>query len=169
MPAPRALAPPAGRLQATPIFRSEARAFVAKHHSHNHPPSVCVFQIGAEVDGVLVGVVMAGIPNARRLAEKRVIIEITRVATDSTPNACSLLYARACQAARALGFRRAVTYTLASERGTALRATGWMPDPELLTHNPHAWQTQKSRRAQTVDLFGATVPLEPKRRWWKTL
>jgi len=34
-----------------------------------------------------------------------------RVATDGTPNACSLLYAAAWQAAKALGYRRLVTYT----------------------------------------------------------
>jgi len=33
------------------------------------------------------------------------------VATDGTQNACSILYAAAWQAARALGYRRLVTYT----------------------------------------------------------
>jgi hypothetical protein len=34
-----------------------------------------------------------------------------RVTTDGSPNACSLLYAAAWQAAKALGYRRLITYT----------------------------------------------------------
>jgi hypothetical protein len=39
--------------------------------------------------------------------------------------ACSMLYGAAWRAARALGYRRLVTYTLASEGGASLRAAGW--------------------------------------------
>ena len=52
-------------------------------------------------------------------------VEVTRVATDGTPNTCSLLYAAAWQAAKALGYRRLVTYTQAGESGASLRAAGW--------------------------------------------
>src|SRR5882724_3740746 len=52
-------------------------------------------------------------------------VEVTRLATDSTPNACSILYAAAWQAARALGYRRLVTYTQQGEPGGSLRAAGW--------------------------------------------
>ena len=52
-------------------------------------------------------------------------IEVTRVATDGCPNACSALYGAAWRAAKALGYERLGTYTLASEPGTSLRAAGW--------------------------------------------
>jgi hypothetical protein len=39
--------------------------------------------------------------------------------------ACSMLYAAAWRAARALGYRRLVTYTLEQEPGASLRAAGW--------------------------------------------
>jgi len=51
-------------------------------------------------------------------------VEVTRVATDGTPNACSLLYAAAWQAAKALGYRTLLTYTQKGESGASLRAAG---------------------------------------------
>ena len=47
------------------------------------------------------------------------------MATDGSPNACSALYAAAWQVAKALGYRRLVTYTQAGESGASLRAAGW--------------------------------------------
>jgi len=47
------------------------------------------------------------------------------VATDGTPNACSMLYAACWRAAKALGYRRLVTYTQDGETGASLRAAGW--------------------------------------------
>lgn len=164
------------KLRLKPIFRSDARLFVAKHHSHNRPPSSSVFQIGAEVDGELVGVVIGAIPNARMLMDGYTC-EITRVATNGYPNACSMLYGAAVRAARALGYRRCLTYTLVSEKATALRATGWTADEELRDHDPHGWERQNSvskgrggKRHSTVNLFGeVNVPTEAKRRWWRDL
>ena len=52
-------------------------------------------------------------------------IEVTRVATDGTPNACSCLYGAMRRIAREMGYHRILTYTLATEPGTSLRASGW--------------------------------------------
>ena len=52
--------------------------------------------------------------------------EVTRCCTDGTKSACSKLYAAAWRACRAMGYRRLVTYTLASEEGTSLTAAGWV-------------------------------------------
>ena len=41
------------------------------------------------------------------------------------PNANSMLYAAAWRAAKALGYQRLITYTLASESGSSLRAAGY--------------------------------------------
>lgn len=51
--------------------------------------------------------------------------ELTRLASDGTRNVCSFLYGRAWRAARALGYVRMITYTLASEDGASLRGAGW--------------------------------------------
>jgi hypothetical protein len=67
---------------------------------------------------------VVGRPVARQLQDGYTA-EVTRLASDGTRNACSLLYAAAWRACRALGYRRLVTYTLAEEGGASLRAAGW--------------------------------------------
>lgn len=53
------------------------------------------------------------------------------MATNGTPNACSCLLGAAWRAARAIGYRRLVTYTRADERGASLRAAGLRVVAEL--------------------------------------
>lgn len=135
---------PDGRLELVPISLREARAFVARHHRHNEPPRGWLCGVGIEVDGVLVGVAILGRPVApgfdRRTAE------VTRVCTvEGTTNAASRAYGAMCRAAAALGYRRVVTYTLADEPGTSLRAAGFRIDAELRERG--AWQHTTGPRA----------------------
>jgi hypothetical protein len=74
--------------------------------------------------GDVVGVAIVGRPLARMLQDG-FTAEVTRVATDGTRNACSLLYGAAWRACRALGYRKLVTYTLPEEGGGSLRGAGW--------------------------------------------
>jgi len=50
---------------------------------------------------------------------------VTRLCTDGTFNACSILYSAARRAAIDKGYRRGITYVLESEEGASLRASGW--------------------------------------------
>lgn len=68
----------------------EANEFVDRHHRHNKPTVGCKFALGAAQDGKLVGVAIAGRPVCRRLDDGKTL-EVLRVATDGTPNACSFL------------------------------------------------------------------------------
>lgn len=103
---------------------AEANAFVRQHHRH-HPPVVGhIFAIGAALDGKIVGVAIIGRPVSRE-RDDGVTVEVTRLATDGTRNACSFLYGAAARATFALGFKRIGTYILASEAGTSLTAAGW--------------------------------------------
>jgi hypothetical protein len=43
----------------------------------------------------------------------------------SAKNGISKLYAAACQIAKAMGYKRVITYTLAQENGTSLKASGF--------------------------------------------
>jgi hypothetical protein len=52
-------------------------------------------------------------------------LEVNRLATDGVRNGCSMLYASAWKAARAMGYRRLITYTLPEEGGASLRAAGF--------------------------------------------
>lgn len=108
-----------------PITIQDAREFVRQHHRHHRPPVSGLFAVAcADSPTRINGVAIVGRPVARGLADGWTA-EVTRVATDETPNACSILYAAAWRAARALGYRRLVTYTLSTESGVSLRATGW--------------------------------------------
>lgn len=111
-------------LELVPIDLQDARAFISQHHRHHSPPRGCILVAGAADAGRVVAVVVVGRPVARQLQDGYTA-EVTRLASDGTRNACSLLYAAAWRACRALGYRRLVTYTLAEEGGASLRAAGW--------------------------------------------
>lgn len=111
-------------MKLVPLTLREANAFVALHHRHHPAARGCRFCLGAEIDGRLVAVAIVGRPVSRRL-QSREVCEITRVASDGTRNACSFLYGAARRAAQALGYVRCLTYTLASESGSSLRAAGY--------------------------------------------
>ena len=104
-------------LSLAPCSLEEANAFVAAPHRYHQPTPVAKFSIMAMSDGVVVGVVIVGLPKAR-LAMDGWTLEVTRLSTDGTRNACSLLYGGARRAAFALGYSRILTYTLAEEGGT---------------------------------------------------
>ena len=123
--------------------------------------------MAVERDGKIVGVGIAGRPVSRALADGHTV-EVTRVATDGTRNACSMIYGALCRAAKALGYRRAITYTLESEPGTSLRASGWRPDGKTTTER-RTWHSP-SRPRVTIDLFGnRRTPPGAKIRWVKQL
>lgn len=70
------------------------------------------------------GVAIVGRPVAR-MNQDGFTLEILRVATDGTKNACSALYAACWRAARAMGYRKVITYVLASESGVSVKAAGF--------------------------------------------
>jgi hypothetical protein len=137
-----------------PIPLDEANAYVEQHHRH-HKPVVGAKFCMACADGESVhGVAIVGRPVARGLDDGWTL-EVTRVATDGTRNACSMLYGAAWRAAKALGYRKLITYTLASEPGTSLRAAGWSVVGEV---RGRSWSCASRPR---VDKH----PLQDKLRW----
>ena len=109
-----------------PISVREAKVFVARHHRHHKPPHGGLFAIAVAIEGAEepCGVAIVGRPVARMLQDG-FTAEVTRLCTDGTRNACSKLYSAAWRAARAMGYRRMVTYTLPEEGGSSLRAAGF--------------------------------------------
>lgn len=111
-------------LSIVPIDFDEACAFVRQYHRHHIPPIGHKFSVGVSAEGEIHGVAIAGRPVARHLDDGWTL-EVLRVATDGMKNACSALYAACWRVARALGYRRLITYTLDTEPGTSLVAAGW--------------------------------------------
>jgi hypothetical protein len=143
------------RLVLVPLTLREAHAFVAEHHRHHKPSRGGRFAIGVAREGEVIGVAVVGRPVARR-SQDGWTAEVTRVAVrDGERNACSMLYGACWRACRAMGFRRLVTYTLASEPGTSLRAAGWR---EIGVRGGGSWSTPSRPRVDTH-------PLEQKTLW----
>lgn len=112
------------RIVLVPIKQKDAKEFVKKHHRHHKPPLGSIFQIGCAIDDKLIGVIIVGRPVARML-DNGWTVEVTRCCTTGYKNACSKLYAAAWRAARALGYKRLITYILETEKGTSLKAAGF--------------------------------------------
>jgi hypothetical protein len=134
-------------LRTRPTTLDEACAFVNDHHRHHKASRLHRFSVGlADSTGKLVGVGIAGNPKARHLADGTTI-EVVRLATDGTRNACSKIYAELWKAAKALGYRRAVTYTQVGESGDSLRGAGWR---KIAILSPRAgWDTPSRPRIAT--------------------
>ena len=111
-------------LMLIPVSLSQANDFVAKHHRHHNPLKIHKFSIGCADDGMLCGVAIVARPAAHRLDDGKTL-DVARLCTDGTRNVCSLLYAAAWRAAKAMGYSKMITYTLISENGASLRAAGW--------------------------------------------
>ena len=111
-------------LKVVPVSFRQACRFIAVHHRHHKPPRGMKFCLGVAADDVLVGVATVGRPVARAL-DDGYTLEVNRTCTDGTKNANSMLYGAAWQAAKALGYRRLITYTQAGESGASLKAVGW--------------------------------------------
>lgn len=138
-------------ISAVPVTLTEAAEFVRNFHRHNKPPAGGVFAVGASNGQQMVGVAIVGRPVSRHL-DNGETLEVTRCCvTDEAPRgACSFLYARCWKAAKALGWRKLITYTLQSESGASMRGAGWKCVAELNGNTGTGWQTRPGREWQAV-------------------
>ncbi|MBQ9719651.1 MAG: hypothetical protein IJV64_03045 [Oscillospiraceae bacterium] len=149
-----------------PAALREANAYVAQHHRHNRPVTGHKWSVACYDGERLCGVAICGRPVARRL-DDGLTLEILRVCTDGTQNACSALYGACARAAKAMGYRRVVTYTLASEPGTSLKASGFENHGEA---GGTSWDVpSRPREVVQESLFGTErkYPAGTKVRWEK--
>ena len=114
------------RLEIGPVTRSDARRFVAKHHSHHKSHIGETLAIGGYVSGSLVAVCVMARPVAPALDDGRTW-EVTRlcVGPNAPKFAASRLLGAATKAATAIGIRRLVSYTRCDESGTCYKAANW--------------------------------------------
>lgn len=140
-----------------PINLKAANRFVKKYHRHHketagHKFSVCL------CDGErIVGVAICGRP-VSRFMDDGTVIEINRLCTDGTKNACSMLYGACARIAKEMGYRKIVTYILKSENGASLKASNFICEGEA---GGELWTGSRAK--------DNGVPREMKTRWVKIL
>jgi hypothetical protein len=133
-----------------PISLKAANTFVTEHHRHNKRVPGHKFSIGLEKEGELVGVCIVGRPVARK-ADDGLTLEVTRLATDGTKNACSKLYARAKKIVQLMGYRRLITYTLTEESGASLRAINARDAGRVKPPTGKGWHSRPNRTHQAIE------------------
>ncbi len=146
----------------------EANAYVERYHRHHDRVVGHKWSLAAYKDGRLCGVAIAGRPTGRRLDDGETL-EVTRLFTDGTRNACSCLYAAAARKAKREGYSKIITFILQSEPGTSLRAAGWAM--EAAKAGKPKWNAQRyADRPVQLSLFPKKQPpAEYKQRWAKQL
>lgn len=156
------------RLRIVPLDLATANRAVAQWHRHHKPLAIHLWSLGCEDElGTLVGAAMAMRPVARRL-DDGLTIEVARVSTDGTPNACSCLYGAMRRTAAAMGYERVITYILTTEPGTSLKASGWTLALTHLRasspHNPHLVRPRHEHMSIPKQRWECWLVPESKRR-----
>jgi len=153
-------------LQVRPLTLKDANAYIASHHRHHKPVTGHRFSLGAYLEDALVGCCVVGRPVGRK-THQYMVAEVTRLCTNGARNACSILYAAAARACKAMGFYHIQTFTLPEEGGASLRASGWQEDG--LTPGK-SWSVPTRPRGDFLfPGIGDDHPKGPKTRWIKTL
>lgn len=124
---PPAPASKIGPLRCHPVPLALANAFVTQYHRHLGATVGHLWSVGVSDDVGLRGVAIVGRPVARRL-DDRCTVEVLRVATDGTRNACSKLHGAVRKEVLRRGYARVITYTLPEEGGASLRAAAFVLD-----------------------------------------
>jgi hypothetical protein len=146
-------------LHIVPLDLDEANAYVKRYHRHHRPVTAGYkFCVGLAEGDNIVGVAIVGLPVSRLLMDGWTL-EVRRTCTDGTKNANSMLYGACWRAAKALGYRKLITYTLPEEGGASLRGAGWACIGQA---GGGTWNRPNIDRPR-VDMH----PLQPKLRWEK--
>lgn len=136
-------------LTIVPCTLAQANVYIAEKHRHYKPVTASRFALAAaDESGKARGVAIIGLPVARAYwpPSECWTAEVRRVCTDGCKNACSILYAAAWRAARNIGYKRLITYTLETESGASLRAAGWS---RVARCQERSWDTPSRRREIT--------------------
>ena len=145
------------KLFVVPMTLRAANKYVADHHRHHKPVQGHKFSIGViNENGLLCGVAIVGRPVSRGSGSPFRVAEVTRLVTDGTVNACSVLYGASARVCKHMGYEKIQTYILDSELGTSLKASNWKF--EAMTQGGQ-WKVAGGKERRTDQ------PIEPKQRW----
>ena len=141
-------------LHITPITLRAANEYVSNYHRHHKPTRGCKFCIACYDGDRLAGVAICGRPVSRCL-DNGLTLEVNRLCTDGTYNACSKLYGACKRIAKEMGYKKIITYILESENGSSLKASGYICEGKA---GGEMWTGKRSGRDNGV-------PKEKKTRW----
>lgn len=151
-------------LRVVPVSRRDAMAFIARHHHHVGSLPGDRFRAAIWNGPTMLGVVVIGNPTARAYNHKG-IVEVRRLCLNLGISellrwkACSALYVWAAEESARRGWRKIITYTLASESGMSLRYARWTREGQT-GGGSRSWANRAGRQ---------DAPREPKVRWSRDL
>jgi len=156
-------------LEIRPISLAIANKFVEENHRHHTKVPGHKFSIGCYLASELVGVAVVGRPVSRKL-DNGLTAEVTRLCTDGTKNAASKLYSACWRIAKEMGYKKIITYILASEKGISLKASGWECEAEKCGGLYWNSSANRERTDKITNLFGEVkkYPNEYKKRYAKS-
>ena len=158
------------RLIIRPITLKAANEYVNLNHRHHDGTVGCKFAVSVyDEKGELHGVAICGRP-VSKYYDDNLTLEINRVCTDGTQNACSKLYGACCRIAKEMGYEKVITYTLQSENGASLKASNFICEG---TAGGTHWTGQRNpdNKVCQLSLFDSQKkhPAEMKQRWVRRL
>jgi hypothetical protein len=145
-------------MKIVPMTLKAANEYVSKYHRHHKPSIRHKLSIGLVDDkDELIGVAILGRP-VNRYCDNGFTLEVARLCTDGTSNACSKLYGASARIAKEMGYNKIQTYILDVELGTSLKASGWK---FVALTKGGVWKHKDGKPRRTDQ------PLNPKQRWEK--
>jgi len=141
-------------LKIVPLDLEEANILVERWHRHHKKVPGCKFVVGISNDGNICGAAIVGRPVSRML-DNGSTLEINRLVTDGTKNACSKLLSACKRISQLMGYEQLITYTLPEESQSSLKAAGFK---KILLTNGGSWNCESRPR---VDKH----PLQQKIKW----
>ena len=155
-----------------PISLKDANDYVEINHRHHRKTQGHKFSIGVYEGEVLHGVAIVGRPLSRYL-DDGMTLEVLRLCTDGTYNACSILYGRSARIAKEMGYTKIITYILEEEQGTSLKASGWKCEETNVGGGSWENCTRRTfdREHKQLSFFEERekYPIGKKQRWCKFL
>lgn len=158
-------------LKIKPISLKLANEYVANNHRHHDKVQGHKFSLSVWEDDRLCGVAIVGHPQSRMI-DNDSTLEVLRLCTDGTYNACSILYSRCARVGKDMGYKKIITYILESENGASLKASGWYCEEERCGGYRWGGQREKERHQyeqMTMFMSKRLPPKELKQRWVKIL
>lgn len=147
-------------LRVVALTLRQANKLVEELHRHHKPARGHRFSLGAvNQNDKLCAAAIVGRPVARAI-DWRTVVEVNRLVSDGTPNACSFLYGAAARVSREMGFHKIQTYLLEDELATTMKASGWT----LVAITAGGQWTGTNGKSRRTD-----QPIVPKQRWEKVL